>query len=50
MHHAVGFAALVAAITFAFGQRTAQVFVGAVLVIGTAFCIWIAVLVVTNQI
>lgn len=34
MHHAIGLGLLVSAIAFAFGQRTAQAVVGAVLILG----------------
>lgn len=38
MHHAIGLGLLIALIAFAFGERTAQVVVGTVLVIaGSAF-------------
>jgi len=36
VHHAFGFAALVAAIAFAFGERVAQWFVALALILGAA--------------
>jgi hypothetical protein len=50
MHHAVGVAALVAAIAFAFGERTAKFCVGAGLVAIAAAAVYVAVLVVTGSI
>lgn len=41
MHHAVGFAALVAAIAFAFGQNAARVFVGTTLLAGAGFILFV---------
>jgi hypothetical protein len=50
MHHAVGVGLLIALIAFAFGKRTAQVCVGAVLIVGALFFLYIAVRVVTGTI
>ena len=50
MHHAVGLGLLVAAIAFAFGERTARACVGAGLILGALGCLYIAALVVTGAI
>jgi hypothetical protein len=50
MHHAVGVFALVAAIAFAFGERTARVCVGVVLVVGALFFAYVVVRVITGTI
>lgn len=50
MHHAVGIFALVSAIAFAFGERTARACVGAVLVIGAAFFVYVGFRIITGTI
>ncbi len=50
MHHAVGIFALVSAIAFAFGERTARVCVGGSLVIMALAFAYIAVRIVTGDI
>jgi hypothetical protein len=50
VHHAVGVGLLIALIAFAFGKRTAQFCVGAVLVAGALFFAYIAVRVVMGTI
>ena len=50
MHHAVGVFALVAAIAFAFGERTARVVVGIALVVMLVAALYIAVRVVEGSI
>lgn len=50
MHHAVGILALVAAITFAFGETTARVLVGLVLIAGAACFAFVAFLIITGSI
>lgn len=48
MHSAIGLGVLVTAIAFAFGQRTAQFFVGAVLILGGAGAVFIAVIIASK--
>ena len=43
MHHAIGVFAIVAAIAFAFGERTARVVVGAALLLALAFLLYVIV-------
>lgn len=50
MHHTIGIAALVYAIAFAFGERTARVVVGAVLVAGLVFFAYVVVRIMTGTI
>lgn len=50
MHHAIGGLAIIALIAFAFGERAARVCVGAVLILGALFFLYIAVLIVTGAI
>lgn len=50
MHHAVGVFALVAAITFAFGETAARIVVGAALVVMAVVSLYIAVLIITGSI
>jgi hypothetical protein len=50
MHHALGLGLLVAAIAFAFGERTARVCVGATLVLGALAIAYVAVRVVMGTI
>lgn len=50
MHHALGVAAIIGLIAFAFGERTARVFVGAGLVAAALAALYIGFLVVTNGI
>ena len=48
--HGVGIAALIGAIAFAFGKRTAQACVGVTLLIGAAFFLYIAVRIITGTV
>jgi hypothetical protein len=50
MHHAVGVGLLVAMIVFAFGKRTAQACVGAVLILGALGFLYIAVRIITGTV
>lgn len=50
MGHGLGVFALVAAIAFAFGIRTAQIVVGMVLIAGAVFSLYVAFRVVTGTI
>lgn len=50
MHATIGLGLLVTAIAFAFGTRTAQAFVGAVLLMCAAAAAYVAVLVVMDAI
>lgn len=50
MGHGLGVFALVAAIAFAFGIRTAQVVVGSALIAGAVFFLYVAVRVVAGTI
>ena len=50
MHHAIGLGLLIYLIAFAFGERTAQVIVAVVLLIGAAGFMAIVFLVVTGRI
>lgn len=50
MHHAIGLGLLVSAIAFAFGQRTAQACVGAVLILGALAFAYIMFRIITGTI
>ena len=50
MHHAFGFAALVAAIAFAFGERAARYFVALVLVLGAVAFGYVMLRIITGTI
>ncbi len=50
MHHTIGIFALISAIAFAFGERTARAVVGGALVVGLVFFAYVAVRVVTGSI
>lgn len=50
MHHAVGVLALVAAIAFAFGERTARVCVGGALIIGALAFLYVMLRIVEGTI
>jgi hypothetical protein len=50
MHHAIGGLAIIALIAFAFGKRTAQACVGAVLILGALGFLYIAVRIVMGDI
>ena len=50
MHHALGLGLLVALIAFAFGKRTAQICVGAVLILGALAFLYIMFRIITGTI
>lgn len=50
MHHAFGVAFIVAAIAFAFGERTARACVGAGLILATGFALYIMWRVITETV
>lgn len=50
MHHAVGVFAIVSAIAFAFGERTARVIVGGSLLVMLAGALYVAALIVSGAI
>lgn len=50
MHHAFGIAFIVAAIAFAFGERTARAVVGAGLILGIGAVLYVSWLVVSGSI
>lgn len=50
MHHALGIFGLIAAIAFAFGERTARACVGAALILGVVAIAYVMLRVVTGTI
>lgn len=50
MHHAIGVGLLIACIAFAFGERTARVFVGGALVGSAVFFLYVIFRVATGTI